>query len=139
MQSILAIVNGLELSKNKQGDLDTAYRKNHTILGFAKILRIQKMIHLTSILDFIFDFARKENSVSKFSVDYLIKLILNSEVKVLNQLSDAGFIKEDISLLVEESKVYLSKPLEIWNERQKQNQIVFAKKSYTTPTPTPTP
>lgn len=135
VQSILAIVNGLEISKNKQGDLDTAYRKNHTILGFAKILRIQKMIHLTSILDFIFDFARKENSVSKYSVDYLIKLILNSEVKVLNQLSDAGFIKEDISLLVEESKVYLSKPLEIWNERQKQNQIVFAKKSYTIPTP----
>ena len=92
VQLILAIVNGLDMSKNKQGDLDLAYRKNHTILGFAKILRIQKMIHLTSILDFIFDFARKENSVSKFSVDYLIKLILNSEVKVLNQLSDAGFI-----------------------------------------------
>ena len=133
VQLILAIVNGLDMSKNKQGDLDLAYRKNHTILGFAKILRIQKMIHLTSILDFIFDFARKENSVSKFSVDYLIKLILNSEVKVLNQLSDAGFIKEDISLLVEEAKVYLSKPLEIWNERQKQNQIVFAKKTYTIP------
>ena len=29
----------------------------------------------------------------------------------------------------------MSKPLEIWNERQKQNQIVFAKKSYTIPAP----
>ena len=42
VQLILAIVNGLDMSKNKQGDLDLAYRKNHTILGFAKILRIQK-------------------------------------------------------------------------------------------------
>ena len=98
VQKILQVVTGLEISKNKQQDLDLIYRKNHTILGFAKILKIQKLIHLTSLLDFIFDFARKENSVSKYSVDYLIKLILNSEMKVLNQLKDTGFIKEDISL-----------------------------------------
>ena len=117
VKSILKIVTSLEISKNKQQDLDQIYRKNHNILGFSKIFKIQKLTHLTSLLDFIFDFARKENSVSKYSVDYLIKLILNSEMKVLNQLNDTGFIKEDISLLIEEAKVYLSKPLEIWNER----------------------
>ena len=137
VQKILQVVTGLEISKNKQQDLDLIYRKNHTILGFAKILKIQKLIHLTSLLDFIFDFARKENSVSKYSVDYLIKLILNSEMKVLNQLNDTGFIKEDISLLVEEAKVYLSKPLEIWIERHKQTQANFAKKSYTIPSTQP--
>lgn len=135
VQTILNKVAGLEISKNKQSDLDSVYRINHTMLGFSKILRIQKLTHLTSILDFIFDFARKENSVSKYSIDYLIKLILNVEIKILNQLSDSGFIKEDISLLVEEAKVYLSKPLEVWNEKQKQSQIVFAKKSYTIPAP----
>jgi two-component system chemotaxis sensor kinase CheA len=137
VQAILRIVTALEISKNKQQDLDLIYRKNHTILGFARILKIQKLIHLTSLLDFIFDFARKENSVSKYSVDYLIKLILNSEMKVLNQLNDTGFIKDDISLLVEEAKVYLSKPLEIWIERHKQTQANFTKKSYTIPSTQP--
>ncbi|MBK8398359.1 MAG: response regulator [Leptospiraceae bacterium] len=137
VQSILKIVTSLEISKNKQQDLDQIYRKNHNILGFSKILKIQKLTHLTSLLDFIFDFARKENSVSKYSVDYLIKLILNSEMKVLNQLNDTGFIKEDISLLIEEAKVYLSKPLEIWNERHRQTQANFAKKAYTIPSSQP--
>lgn len=58
-------------------------------------------------------------------------------MKVLNQLNDTGFIKEDISLLIEEAKVYLSKPLEIWNERHRQTQANFAKKAYTIPSSQP--
>ncbi|HNO23577.1 MAG TPA: response regulator [Leptospiraceae bacterium] len=134
---MIGSLQGLEISRTKSETLLNMYKINHNIFGFAKILKLNKIFHLASISDFAFDFARKENTLTKHSVDYLIRLLLNMQLKLLKDFMAEDSSSEDISLLIEECRLYLSPPLEAMMEKYRIQTSEFERKGFQTLPPEP--
>ena len=102
-----------EYSSKKDILFNDFYNKNRFILGFSKILKIKKIEHTSGISDFIFDFSREKKSFSHNSMNYLIKILQESNLKIYEEFRDQKKSSFDLTNIVEESKVYLEKVFEI--------------------------
>ncbi len=102
-----------EYSSKKDILFNDFYNKNRFILGFSKILKIKKIEHTSGISDFIFDYSREKKSFSHNSMNYLIKILQESNLKMYEEFHDQKKSSLDLSNIVEESKVYLGKVFEI--------------------------
>ncbi len=112
-QWMLENLQTAEYSSKKDILFNDYYNRNRFILGFAKILKIKKLEHSSGIADFIYDYSREIKTFSHNSMNYLIKILQESNLKIIQEFQDNKKASFDISHLVEESKVYLEKPFEI--------------------------
>ena len=110
------LINQLNLVMDPEEIFDKLYRNNYVLFGIARILNIHKLNHLFEILNFIFDLARKTGTIKEHSTDYLIKLLYEKALIMLNEINISNSISMDITDLIEESKNYLLPPLRKWNE-----------------------
>ncbi|MEM7183880.1 MAG: hypothetical protein AAF518_23450 [Spirochaetota bacterium] len=69
-------LEGIEYNKDKIALFDEFYRTSHIICNFSKILKIHKTYQLAAILEMIIDFIRELKTTSKYSIDYLRKIII---------------------------------------------------------------
>ncbi|MCB1188963.1 MAG: hybrid sensor histidine kinase/response regulator [Leptospiraceae bacterium] len=117
INTMLNQFEGIEYNKNKLMLFDQFYRNSHILYGFSQILNLKKISHLTSILEATTDYARHIKTTSKYSMDYLIKIILK-EIKIfVSKLSETNIIQEDITAIIEECSVYLHKPIGDWLQK----------------------
>ncbi len=126
--------SGIEYHPNKESIFQELYVNNRFILGFSKIFKLKKIEHLCSILDFIFDYSRSKNTLSLFSMNYLSRIILETSLKIINELEEKQVCSFDISPIVEESKTYLSK---VYEETLKQSNHIEITTSYHAKDPEP--
>ncbi|MCB1144143.1 MAG: response regulator [Leptospiraceae bacterium] len=122
--SILNSIESLEYDNNREIVLLDNYNKNRNTLGFSKIFKFKKIEHLSLVADFILDQARKSKTLQNHSMNYLLKIIMESILEILNDFTNKNKSDLDISSIIEESKVYLEKLL-------KQNVKQLAKPSHT--------
>ena len=113
----LALVNHINLGSNIEEILDNLYRYNYVLFGMTRIFQIPKLNHLFEILNFVFDLTRKIGTIREFSTDYLIKLLYDKSILMIEELNSKNTISLDTSDLIEESKNYLYPQLIKWNER----------------------
>ena len=115
------LLSGYHSVEDKDDVLNKLYRFSHLSQGLCNLFHIQKLKHLYSILDFIFDTSRNLNTIHIHSFDYLSKLILDTILEITNEFINKNSSSKNISLLIEESKVYLQKPIEKYLEKQEQS------------------
>lgn len=106
---VLSDYSGVEYNPSKEILFSQFYTNNRFILGFSKIFKIGKLEHLSSIADFIFDFARTKNTLSMHSMNYLARIIMETKLKIIEELQEKNSSSLDILPIVDESKVYLKK------------------------------
>ena len=109
--SILNSIESLEYDNNREIVLLDNYNKNRNTLGFSKIFKFKKIEHLSLVADFILDQARKSKTLQNHSMNYLLKIIMESILEILNDFTNKNKSDLDISSIIEESKVYLEKLL----------------------------
>jgi two-component system chemotaxis sensor kinase CheA len=115
-----------KLSIDKDEDIfDTLYRKNHILYGLAEIMEIPRVAHILSITDFIFDYGRKEQTLSNHSMTYLINLMIN--ILLNNVFNDILTMKVtyDISFLIDECRTYLKKALIEFSEKPNEQKMIL--------------
>lgn len=93
---------------------ERVYRRCHVVMGFAHILDVPKVAHLWAMLDFALDFARKIETFQQHSLDYLVKMLVETSAKILEELSSKGTSGLDLTDIVSECKMYLQAPLDEW-------------------------
>lgn len=109
---MLQNLSSAEYSSKKDIIFNEYYNRNRFILGFSKILKIKKIEHTSGISDFIFDFSREKKSFSLNSMNYLIKILQESNLKIYEDFQNKKKSGFDLTNIVEESKVYLEKVFE---------------------------
>ena len=106
---------------------DQSYRLVHFILGFCKILGLEKPAHVLSMADYLLDIGRDDGDYSRGSMDYVIKLSLNTSLDILRQLGGQGFCDTDTSEIIEECLRYIRPIIEKENNKISQRQIPLDK------------
>ena len=119
----LSLVNQMNLGSNTEEILENLYKNNYVLFGMTRIFQIQKLNHLFEILNFVFDLTRKIGTIREHSTDYLIKLLYDKSIIMLDELNSKNMISIDISDLIEESKNYLYPQLISWNDKIKTPNI----------------
>lgn len=99
---------------------EQVYRRCHVIAGFASILEVPKITHMWAMMDFALDLVRKIETFQQYSIDYLVKMILDTSVTVLDDLSNSGTSNFDLTDIVSECHMYLHPPMEEWNIEQER-------------------
>lgn len=99
---------------------ERVYRRCHVIAGFASILEIPKITHLWSMMDFALDLVRKIETFQQYSIDYLVKMTLDTSTTILDEFSTKGTSKFDLTDIVGECEMYLKPPMEEWNAQLEQ-------------------
>lgn len=87
---------------------DLAYRNVHYILGFCGVFDIQKAVHVLMYADYLIDLGRKEGKFSRGSMDYVIKLSINTAIAIFRELKSSGSCTLDISEIIEECARYIN-------------------------------
>lgn len=105
------LLEGIEYNKDKLILFDNFYRSAHVIYGFSKILNMKKVSHLAAILEIVIDFVREIKTTSKYSIDYLIKIIIKDIENILRSFGKQKRTDKDISSLIEECRIYLHNPI----------------------------
>ena len=99
----------------KQSDdadvLDHLYRKGHVIAKLAEILDIPRLARLLSILDLVFGLAREIGAFDAHSMRYLATLLVDTSVRLLDELGSKGSTSFEIADIVGECRSYLIRPL----------------------------
>ncbi|MDA1013532.1 MAG: response regulator [Planctomycetota bacterium] len=93
---------------------ERVYRRCHVVSGFAQILEVPKISHLWAMLDFALDFVRKIETFQQHSLDYVVKMLLETSRTILDDLSSKGTNGLDLTDIVSECKMYLQTPLDEW-------------------------
>ena len=106
---------------------DQSYRRVHFILGFCKILGLDKPAHVLSMADYLLDIGRNDGDYSRGSMDYVIKLSLNTSLDILRELGGQGFCDTDTSEIIEECLRYIRPIIEQENNKISQRQIPLDK------------
>jgi hypothetical protein len=70
------------------------------------------MENINSIADFLFDYSRDKKTLTQHSMNYLAKILLETEQRIIKELLEQRSTGIDICTIVEESRVYLLKVLE---------------------------
>ena len=112
-QWMLENLSSAEYSSVKDVIFNDYYNRNRFILGFSKILKIKKIEHISGISDFILDFSREKKSFSQNSMNYLLKILQESNLNIYEEIQNKKKTSLDLTNIVEESKVYLEKVFEI--------------------------
>ena len=101
---------------------DNAYRSIHFILGFARILGLMKAAHVLAPADYLLDLGRKDGNFTRNSMDYVIKLSINTGLKIFHEISQSEICNLDTSEIIEECARYIKPLIEMdviaANERQ---------------------
>jgi hypothetical protein len=119
----LSLVNQMNLGSNIEEILENLYKNNYVLFGMTRIYEIHKLNHLFEILNFVFDLTRKIGTIREHSSDYLIKLLYDKSILMIDELNSKNTISIDISDLIEESKNYLYPQLISWNDKFKNPNI----------------
>jgi two-component system chemotaxis sensor kinase CheA len=106
---------------------DQSYRRVHFILGFCKILGLEKPAHVLSMADYLLDIGRNDGDYSRGSMDYVIKLSLNTSLDILRELGGQGVCDTDTSEIIEECLRYIRPIIEQENNKISQRQIPLEK------------
>jgi two-component system chemotaxis sensor kinase CheA len=120
LPNLLQNLSQYDITEDKDELINKSYRFVHKSLGHSKLFKLEKIHHLFAILEFIFDSARKLNTIHIHSFDYLSKLILENLIEIILDLKSKNYSDKNISLLIEESFVYLHKPIESYIEKKEQ-------------------
>lgn len=124
LNNIKDLLSKVSIEKEEE-IFDTLYRKNHIVYGLAEILEIPRITHLLSITDFIFDYARKEQTFSKHSMTYLVNLIITTLLSNIFKEVLNLKITYDISFLIDECQTYLKTPLEEFSAKINEQSLDF--------------
>ncbi len=119
----LSLVNQMNLGSNIEEILENLYKNNYVLFGMTRIYEIHKLNHLFEILNFVFDLTRKIGTIREHSSDYLIKLLYDKSILMIDELNSKNTISIDTSDLIEESKNYLHPQLIDWNDKIKTPNI----------------
>ncbi len=122
ISSLIQNLTNYDISEDKEELIHQLYRFAHKSYGMCNLFNLQKAKHLFGILEFIFDSARKLNTIHIHSFDYLSKLIFENLKDISEDWKTKQSSAKNTSLLVEEAKVYLQKPLESYLEKKEQTQ-----------------
>lgn len=121
---IESAVRGIEQNENED-IFDELYRRSHILYGFADIFNIPKICHLLAVLDFVFDYARKTQTLNEHSLKYLISLIIETTGKSVDEYKADRVCSIDLRDVIEECANYLQKLLE--NETTHENSAEMQK------------
>ena len=84
-----------------------AYQKCYLCLGMSRIFKIHKLTRILEILEFVIDYGRLNLDFSKYSMIYLIELILDASSKVLSEYIENGISKFRLDDIISECETYL--------------------------------
>jgi len=106
---------------------DQAYRKVHFILGFCKIMGLVKAAHVLAYAEYLLDLGRRDGNFTRNSIDYVIKLSINTCLKLFREISQSELSTLDISEIIEECARYVIPLINFKNKTiQEQHNSVYA-------------
>ena len=88
-----------------------AYQKCYLCLGMSRVFKINKLTRILEILEFVIDYGRLNLDFSKYSMIYLIELILDASNTILNEFIENGTSKFKLDDIISECETYLQTPL----------------------------
>ena len=118
------LIDQLSLGSNVEEILDKLYRNNYVLFGMTKIYQIEKLNHFFEILNFTFDLTRFLGTIREHSTDYLIKLLYDKSLIIIDELQRNNSTSVDITDLIDESKNYLLPELHKWNDRINRSNAI---------------
>lgn len=124
LQSFVSHIDGLEFKKEKSEILKSLVHKNKFYEKFAKIFELKKISHLLNIVGFCLAYAREYNTLTSNSMDYILKLIIRTSIRMIDEIEKSNSISEDLSSIIDESKIYLKKILLEWNEKKNHSNVL---------------
>ena len=99
----------------KQSDdediLDQLYRRGHVVAGLAQVLDVPRVSPLLALLDVVLDLGRDAGGFGAHSMGYLVDLLVETSVRVLEELGATGQSSLDIADVIAECRTYLTRPL----------------------------
>lgn len=95
--------------------LDRLYRRGHVVSGLAQLLRLPRVDRLLSILDLVLDLGRDASGFESHSMGYLVALLVDTSVRIIDELESTGQTTVEIADLIGECRVYLAQPLAMRN------------------------
>lgn len=95
-------------------EIDRAYRKLHFILGFSRVLGLDKVVETLKPAEFAFDRCRSVKNFEQGSMDYVIRLSIGAVTPMIGDLIERGVCETDVSETIEECARYIDalNPLE---------------------------
>jgi len=99
----------------KQSDdedvLDRLYRRGHVVARLADVLGVPRVPQLLGVLDLVLDLGREMGGFERHSMGYLVELLIETAVKLLEELGAKGQSSLQISDVLGECRTYLAGPL----------------------------
>lgn len=104
---------------------DHAYRNVHFILGFCKIMGLVKASHVLAYAEYLLDLGRTDGNFTRNSIDYVIKLSINTCLKLFREISQSETSTLDISEIIEECARYIIPLINLENKpiQDQQNSV----------------
>ena len=97
---------------------DHLYRRGHVVARLADLLGVPRAARLLSILDLVLDLARETGNFESYSMSYLVQLIVDTSVQLLDELGSKGSTSVEIEDIVGECRSYLTRALAEQNALQ---------------------
>ncbi|MFM8647909.1 MAG: hypothetical protein ACKOB7_09080, partial [Methylocystis sp.] len=86
-QDLNKIVKTIGVPTDDRDVHDRIYRNVHYILGFCKIMGLVKAAHVLAHADYLLDLGRKDGNFTRNSIDYVIKLSINTCLKIFYDIT----------------------------------------------------
>ena len=103
---------------------DRAYRNVHFILGFCKIMGLVKAAHVLAHADYLLDLGRKDGNFTRNSMDYVIKLSINTCLKIFRDIAQSEICNLDTSEIIEECARYIIPLIDMENKAAQERQNI---------------
>jgi two-component system, chemotaxis family, sensor kinase CheA len=103
---------------------DRAYRNVHFILGFCKIMELVKAAHVLAHADYLLDLGRKDGNFTRNSMDYVIKLSINTCLKIFRDIAQSEICNLDTSEIIEECARYIIPLIDMENKAAQERQNI---------------
>ena len=104
---------------------DRIYRNVHYILGFCKIMGLIKAAHVLTHADYLLDLGRKDGNFTRNSIDYVIKLSINTCLKIFYDITQSEICSLDTSEIIEECARYIIPLIDIENKPTLERQDII--------------
>lgn len=102
------IVQTAFLPSDEADVLDRAYRRVHFVLGFCELLGITPAVCALDPADKALDVARVSGDFKNSSLDYVVKLSIETTLAILREVSNTGACEVDLSDILEECNRFLA-------------------------------
>ena len=103
---------------------DRAYKNVHFILGFCKIMGLVKAAHVLAHADYLLDLGRKDGNFTRNSMDYVIKLSINTCLKIFRDIAQSEICNLDTSEIIEECARYIIPLIDMENKAAQERQNI---------------